>query len=393
MNNWAKQGRYSCNFLCICVLGDQSAYGLCREMSKQMKLTHCVNGFIDNDEDMPEYGQLGCKGFIVLDEHHRVVSASTSAFMQVKDLAFEHVEALLNAVVAHQPLPLVCPGEYMVLEQPPKERPELKGSQGICVKVEGPSVQFAFLAGPLRGRVLQLPATAVAKLGAASGGSDCSSGGCSDGKCGPGACGPGGCAPGACEPGGCGPGACADGSCKPGDCGPGQCGPGGCGPGAKDCGQGDCGGTGGCDGSGACLDSAFVEASLDVHSVKVPSMDAEHAECIEALRELVSLRTFSALEAVLEELSSHFEHEESLFVEYGFGAHVNEQLSARKSHAEDHRRILDKIRGLLSVAASAAVPMKGVPPSFIRELLQDFHEHTSRYDAQYAEPLSAKGAK
>ena len=73
------------------VLGDQSAYSLCKEMSRQMKLTHCVpcewahmsgaevNGFVASASDMPtcasrltphefqRYGQLGCQGFIILD--------------------------------------------------------------------------------------------------------------------------------------------------------------------------------------------------------------------------------------------------------------------------------------------------------------------------------------
>ncbi|CAE7242489.1 unnamed protein product [Symbiodinium necroappetens] len=57
MNSWAAEGVFDCNFLCICVLGDRSAYGLCK-----------VNGFVESARDMPTYGQLGCQGFIILDK-------------------------------------------------------------------------------------------------------------------------------------------------------------------------------------------------------------------------------------------------------------------------------------------------------------------------------------
>lgn len=312
-----------------------------------MKLTHCVNGFVDNEEDLPTYGQLGCKGFLVLDAQHRVV----------RDLAFEHVEALLDAVCSNKPLPKVCPGEYVTLVDPPKDKPEIKGSQGICVKVKDGLMQFGFLAGPLRGRTLELPFSAVSKLA-------------------PGSCSPSSCAAGDCSKGGCAEGSCSDGKCQPGGCPPGGCPPGGCPP------------NGACD-AGTGLDEAFVAASLHLTSVKVPSMDAEHAECAAALQRLASQRTRQALEEVLSCLANHFQHEEALFVQYGFGVHVNENLSAQTSHAEDHGRILAKIRGELSGIAVS----QGVLASFIRELLQDFHEHTSRYDALYAEPLSSKLAR
>mmetsp|Transcript_50007 Transcript_50007/g.143973 ORF Transcript_50007/g.143973 Transcript_50007/m.143973 type:complete len:384 (+) Transcript_50007:174-1325(+) len=383
MNAWAKDGQYDCHFLCICVLGDQSAYNLAREMSKQMKLTHCVNGFIDNEQDMPTYGQLGCRGFIVLDAEHRLVSPGTSAFMEVRGLAFDHVEALLSAVCSGRPTPRVCPGEYVILDTPPEQRPDLKGLHGMCLKVDGSSMQFGFVDGPLRGRAMVLPLSSVSPAAA-----EVDETGCGPGGCGP--CGSGGCADGSCAQGGCAPSGCADGKCAPGG---GRCAPGGCAEGGAggcdqkgSCSGGGCDGARGCDGSGSCLDPAVVEQALTLVSVQVPSMDAEHAECAAALRNLVSQRTHAALEVVRQCLAEHFEHEEALFVEFGFGAHANEKLSAAKSHAEEHKRILAKIqRGLQSQAA--------VPGDFILDLLQDFHDHTLRHDSQYAEPLSAKGAK
>merc|ERR1719410_1010626 len=115
--------------------------------------------------------------------------------MQVRDLAFQHVEVLLDAVIAKQPLPRICPGEEVVLRDPPASHPRLQGAQGICVKLEADTVGFAFLNGPLRGKMMDVPALSVVKPGyqeVARGGG----------------CGPGGCGPGACDSGGCGPKSC-----------------------------------------------------------------------------------------------------------------------------------------------------------------------------------------
>mmetsp|Transcript_10610 Transcript_10610/g.20529 ORF Transcript_10610/g.20529 Transcript_10610/m.20529 type:complete len:353 (-) Transcript_10610:50-1108(-) len=352
MNNWAASGRYDCHFLCVCVVGD-GAYPLAREMSKQMKLKNCVNGFVDSDDDMPTYGQLGCSGFIILDDKHQVVAKSTSSFMEVKNLAFQHVEALLDAVVAKRPLPRICPGEQVVLRDPPANQPRLKGAQGICVKLEADTVGFAFLSGPFRGKMMDVPASSVVKPGYQE--QEVSRGG---------GCGPSGCGPGACGPGGCGP---AD------------CGPGGCDNGIKsDSGNGK---------TLKDLDAAFVEAALDIQSVKVPSMDAEHDECASAMRQLAEKGSSEALQGVLDCMSEHFGHEEQLFEVHGFGNHKNERLAAKKTHMADHNRILNKVRHQLASCNGY------VPATFVRELLQDFDEHTARYDMQYADFLSAKGVQ
>lgn len=361
MNNWAAAGKYDCNFLCVCVLGDRRAPGLAREMSNEMKLTHCVNAFVDNEADMPSFGQLGCQGFIILDGKHNVVSAGTSPFMQVRGLAFEHVEALLDAVCAQKPLPAICPGENVELIESPSGQPQLRGAQGICVELQDDSIDFGFMSGPLRGRAMRVPLSMVKKLDVDSdeeGGGGCGTGGCSTG----------GCSTGGCKTGGCDKAVCDDkGSCD-----------------KADCNQGDCSKAGA---TLSALDGAFVSAALDIQSVKVASMDAEHSECAKALLRLCEEGSRPALQGVLSCLEGHFAHEEALFDEYGFGAHKNERLSAKKTHIEDHNRILSKIRRQLTAPASC------VPAEFVKEVLQDFHEHTGRYDSQYAEPLSEQGAR
>mmetsp|Transcript_78673 Transcript_78673/g.138751 ORF Transcript_78673/g.138751 Transcript_78673/m.138751 type:complete len:368 (-) Transcript_78673:96-1199(-) len=367
MNGWAAEGKYDCNFICICVLGDRSAVGLSKEMSNQMKLTHCVNAYVANPNDMPSYGQLGCQGFIILDKEHKVVAESTSPFMQVRNLAFDHVEALLEAVCADKPLPDLCPGESGVVIEVPEGAPaKLKGSRGMCVKLREKTVDFGFMDGPLRGKLMELPKHMVRRLVEDS--DEEMEGGCSSGACNKGV----------------DTSACSKtGSCQPGSCDKGSCAPG------ADCGNG--GYKAVQDASAPQkVDKAMLEKSLDLVSVKVPSMDAEHAEIADAFRVLAQKMSADALEAVLKCMTEHFEHEEALFEEFEFGAHVNEKLSARKSHADDHKRILAQVHRKmveLQMAPSA------VPASFVEQLLQDFHEHTTRYDVQYAEPLSQKGAK
>ncbi|CAJ1431149.1 unnamed protein product, partial [Effrenium voratum] len=322
MNSWAAGATYDCNFLCVCVLGDRTAYGLCKEMSHQMKLTHCVNGFVASPSDMPTYGQLGCQGFIVLDKEHRVVCEGTTPFMQARSLAFQHVEDLLDALCNNAPLPDICRGEMAEIASG-----DLQGARGICMQVNEDKVDFGFLDGALQGRRMTLEKSMVRRLspdeedGATDVAGNCADG-CKD------TCAGGSCASGL-KPTGCG--------CDPSTCD------------ATDKPE--------CE-----VDAGFVNQVLDVASVKVPSMDADHADCANALRSLANKRSKESLEDVLQCLSGHFAHEEQLFEQFGFGVHVNEKLSAKKSHEDEHRRLLDKVRRQLAATT--------VPVSFVRELLQ-----------------------
>jgi hemerythrin len=138
------------------------------------------------------------------------------------------------------------------------------------------------------------------------------------------------------------------------------------------------------------VDEDIVNSALQLTSVKVPSMDHEHEEIADALRCLAEERSLEALEATLKCMKAHFEHEEKLFEEYGFGGHINDMFSAKKTHIEDHRRITSKMqRQMYQVPGTQA----GVTAEFVEEVLKDFHEHTNRYDVQYSELMSSNGAK
>ena len=49
---------------------------------------------------LPNWGQLGCQGFIILDGQGSVVCKTTPAFMEVEDLAFRYVETILGSLLS-----------------------------------------------------------------------------------------------------------------------------------------------------------------------------------------------------------------------------------------------------------------------------------------------------
>jgi len=74
--------------------------GLARQFISELELQHCMVGYAKSQADMPKWGQLGCSGFIILDAQRHVVCPATAAFLKMRGLAFAHVEALLDALLA-----------------------------------------------------------------------------------------------------------------------------------------------------------------------------------------------------------------------------------------------------------------------------------------------------
>lgn len=129
-----------------------------------------------------------------------------------------------------------------------------------------------------------------------------------------------------------------------------------------------------------------------VPSVQVGEMDAEHASCEDAMRQLCSKQTAAALEAVLEEFEEHFAHEEQMLDQYLYAGEKENSsggfsvdASARKSHFADHARMLATIRAELGKARG---PNCLVPGDFVRKVVSDFEAHATKYDANYAERMA-----
>ena len=98
MDQWQRNYKDQVTFLCVSCAGP----GLALEMSKEMQLRHCTNGFIERRDLMPKWGQLGCNGFIVLDKDLNVVCEKSKAFLEVRDRAFEDVENILKGLLARK---------------------------------------------------------------------------------------------------------------------------------------------------------------------------------------------------------------------------------------------------------------------------------------------------
>lgn len=136
MNEWAQAYGDKCTFLCICVDGSRQASQLAGAMGKELKLSHCVNGYVDNRGSLPSRGQLGCNGFIVFDKQGAVVADKTSAYLQVRSLAFAHVRALVDALVAGHSAPKVCPGmEITVTNLTSAAGAAINGQRAMCLAV------------------------------------------------------------------------------------------------------------------------------------------------------------------------------------------------------------------------------------------------------------------
>lgn len=364
MDRWASL-HTAVNFLCICVIGSDEARQLARSMGQEMKLRHCVNGFVDSEENLPSYGQLGCGGFIVFDKQMQLVAAKTSAFMQVRQLAFKHVEGLLDTLLTGAPAPAAYPGEILTLSGL-KSSPKLNGQQGVVIGAEGDRLQLALG----NGRQLKVKPENCLRDGEPADGGGCCGDACSsadaynkrrrgeiDNSS-------------ACD---------SKGSCdNNGSCGT-----------RKNCDNG-------CDNAcGTAKEEQEQHEEEDnteplqllqgVASVSVPSMDAEHEECVQLLNELMQQRSTASLQALYDYLQEHFEHEEQLFKQHGFGGGGG-KFSAAESHKKEHERMLRTVQQQLGNGGQT------LSKAFVKSVVEDFVEHAEKYDSKYTSHMVAVGA-
>ena len=105
-------------------------------MDGESQFQYCAHGVIEGQKDMPRWGQLGCNGLIILDGNKAtgspVISPCTSAFQQVRDLAFRHVEELISDVAADKSLSPAYPGDFVFVKGL-KKRSDLNGKHGLFI--------------------------------------------------------------------------------------------------------------------------------------------------------------------------------------------------------------------------------------------------------------------
>jgi len=341
MERWANTYRNRAHFLCVGCGGGELAVS----MGSGSKLAHATNAFIEQQSSMPSWGQLGCNGFIVFNSgQQEILTPKTSAFMQVRGLAFQHVECILDAITVGLPLPRVCPGQFVKIRGLQKAA-ELNGQVAICVAAEDSTSGRCTVQVLQGGRKLTVkPVNLVIhdedNSDAESEDDYESADEQQDSSCG-----------------------------NNGD---------------------DNGNSGGCD------DNGEVSELNDIASVGVAEMDEQHELCAGALAQLQRTRTVAALEKVLQIYELHFGAEEQLLDQHLY-ASVKDQAqsggfdadaSSRRTHFADHARMIrnikQQIRSMKSEPADARIAAQ-----FVSQVLRDFEEHADRYDGSYAERMAS----
>lgn len=118
----------------------------------------------------------------------------------------------------------------------------------------------------------------------------------------------------------------------------------------------------------------LIDDNVELQSVGVAEMDEEHEECLAVLKRLKKDRSEDCLKDVHAALKLHFDHEEQLFAESGFGNHGS-ALSGTKSHCNDHAKILSEVASFFG---------REITEEFVLYLIDRVAAHTRDYDSKYA---------
>ncbi|GMI03951.1 hypothetical protein TrLO_g6706 [Triparma laevis f. longispina] len=123
-------------------------------------------------------------------------------------------------------------------------------------------------------------------------------------------------------------------------------------------------------------------------------MDEEHEHCAALFQQLEREPSVEVFEALVREMQEHFEHEEQLLKQTGFGSASPAGLSPLITHSQDHKRIITTANAMLE-AARAAARVKGKGGDFAsvlrggaKELAELFVAHATQHDSRYVEYLA-----
>lgn len=124
-----------------------------------------------------------------------------------------------------------------------------------------------------------------------------------------------------------------------------------------------------------------------VASVGVDVMDQEHEECEKALRKLEATGEVKDLQHFRSCLVEHFEHEEELMSEHGFGGSIQNPMSALTSHTNDHKRILNEVDEALQGHTKGGGGLLGTHE--IERIVGSFSRHIETFDVLYHASIPA----
>lgn len=330
MQAWASSDDWNANFLCICVNGDEKAAQVATSMATQFQMADVdAHGYIDTENGLPTFGQLGCQGLVIVDDKGNFISRKTQALLKIGHDAFHHVERLLYGIGSYEGQ---TAAEYF--KEPPK--PELRfgvGAKVLCrlehdewvpgtithVWVE--TIRHGEVPYEIElnnGSIMMAPVDRsdiiIAQISS---------------------------------------------------------------PGERVDVFDDM------DASVECVD---VSDDMDeegsegiaLPSVGVDVLDEEHAECCVCLQKLAEERTRASLLMTLEIFQLHFDHEEKLFEQTGFGNHGT-AFSGTQSHLADHEAIILKMETQIERLGEN----EEIQCDFIDDLANHLQTHNVVYDALF----------
>jgi len=353
MEGWAIQYRADFSkvvFLALSVHPDipkEFAHGMAKDTGIE---NNCRNGYMTRP---PPYGQLGCGGFVLLDNQGRFLSPKTPSFMELRGLAFKHVEGMVDWIIREKPkeevqsskLPRILPGDFVevrssVVDTQSSKLPQ--GAPGVCVEVTESGGCIVFL--------MQFKKTVTVPIDALFNTSRKDEPGVNEGF-----------RHSVCTLPGRNQDGCAGKSA------------------AKSC-----------DKKARVEQPQFTMDEFDEilgkdelgkleHLTKHTALDADHISLVNTFREVVAQPTTARLNILYTETKAHFDHEEMEFKEQGYGS-GRDQFSATRAHLLEHDRLLEEMAEALE---SPTVPGI-VPGPLLKKMVVDFVEHLKLYDSRYA---------
>lgn len=355
MEEWAIQYKADYSkvvFLSLSVHPDipkEFAHGMAKDTGIE---NNCHNGYMTRP---PPYGQLGCGGFVVLDNQSRFLSPKTPSFMELRGLAFKHVEGMVDWIISERPkegvqssrLPRILPGDKVEVQSSVVDTPSSKlpqGASGVCVEVRESGGCKVFLMQSQKMVAVPMEALFNASRKDEPGVNE----GFTHSVCTIPRKNPGGCA---------GKRACAGKSCE------------------KKAPAGQPNFT--MDEFDKILGKDEV-GKLE-HLTKHTALDNDHVSLVNTFREVVAQPTTVQLSKLYTETKAHFDHEEMEFKVQGYGS-GRDQFSATRAHLLEHDRLLEEMAEALE---SPTVPGV-VPGPLLKKMVVDFVEHLKLYDSRYA---------
>lgn len=362
---WAAEARFAkAGFLCICV-DQNSPLATAKEFRKHYFTgapESLINGYIDSKEDFPNFdAQLGCQGFVVFNSAHEIVENSSLPYLAHKVRAFQRLEwqllELLGTGAVPSDNPIGAPiGQLVRIKGVISDQDgSLNGLQG---EVDGSEQSGAYLVivggerkmvrpenledatGAPVGETMRL--TGVGDLWSKYNGHDGEVlGGTASGRI------------------------------------------------IVQVGEVQ-----------ICINAKNLKEITDedtlkhfseVGSVGHEVMDAQHQECIGSLKALSSNLTVQSLREARRLLKEHFDEEEKLLAESGFGGGDDGPFSALNSHSKDHNRIIQLADDALAMPSSGCDGT--IPKALAAKLCKAFVEHATMYDSLYEGKLQVVAKK